>query len=320
MTDETLVWRTEVSGRLDVVLAKGVEGCSRSRLAQLVREGAVSVDGAVVQRPSASVAEGAELCLVFPPPKPLEAIAQDLPVDIVHEEEHFLVVNKASGMVVHPGPGHADGTLVNALLHHVRDLSAIGGVERPGIVHRLDRGTSGLLVVAKSDLAHQALSAQFRERSAGRHYLAICHSPPLNNAGTHRTSLARHPSDRLRWASTERGGKPAITHWNVRGRAGTLGLLECRLETGRTHQIRVHLTELGHPIVGDDVYKRRGNRVPATVRSAVGEVARPLLHAWRLYFNHPKTKEPCLFQAELPADMREVLAALALSEPKEPAL
>lgn len=320
MSDGPLVWRATLSGRLDVVLSTGTEGFSRSRLAQLVREGAVTVDGVTVQRPSTSVLEGAELRLTVPPPRPLEAVAQDLPVEIVHEEKHFLVVNKAAGMVVHPGPGHADGTLVNALLHHVEDLSAIGGVERPGIVHRLDRGTSGLLVVAKSDLAHQALSEQFRVRTAGRHYLAICHKPPATPSGTHRTHLARHPTDRLRWASTERGGKPAITHWHVRGRAGTVGLMECRLETGRTHQIRVHLTELGHPIVGDDTYKRRGNKLPATVRNAVGEVERPLLHAWRLYFKHPETEEPCLFQAGLPEDMRAVLDALALREPEAPAL
>jgi len=320
VSEAPLVWRTKLSGRLDVVLVHGVDGYSRSRLAQLVREGAVSVDGTVVQRPSASVAEGAEILVVFPPPKTLETAAQNLPVDIVHEEKHFLVVNKAAGMVVHPGAGHPDGTLVNALLHHVKDLSAIGGVERPGIVHRLDRGTSGLLVVAKSDLAHQALSEQFRDRTAGRHYLAICYRPPLRNSGTQRSNLARHPTDRLRWASTDRGGKHAITHWRVRGRAGTVGLLECRLETGRTHQIRAHLTEVGHPIVGDRLYKRRGTQLPPSVRTRVGDVTRTCLHAWRLYFNHPETKEPCLFQAGLPTDMRDLLDALGLQEPDTPAL
>lgn len=302
----------EETGRLDTVVAALVPDLSRSRIASLIREGAVSVDGTITRRPSTTVQPGARVVLDVPAPVPVAAQPQDLPLSIVYQDEAIVVVDKAPGMVVHPGPGHADGTLVNALLHHVGDLSGIGGGLRPGIVHRLDRGTSGLVVVAKGDAAHRALARQFAERTAGRTYLALVHGSPSEEAGTIRSRLARHPTDRLRWASTEgEHGKPAVTHWRVRQRAGTVSLLECELETGRTHQIRVHLSEAGWPLVGDGVYRRRGTRLPARLRSLVdpsGE--RPMLHAWRLRLLHPVTGEPMTFEADPPADMRAALEAL----------
>ena len=308
------------AGRLDAVLAARVPDLSRSRVAALVKEGRVRVDGVAVTRASAKVRPGAVAEIDVPPPRPAEAVAQALPIRIVHEDEDVVVVDKAAGMVVHPGPGHPDGTLVNALLHHVRDLSGIGGVERPGIVHRLDKGTSGLLVVAKHDRAHQALAAQFADHSAGRTYLALCVGQPPAARGVKESQLARHPTDRLRWASTDSGGKRAVTHWCVRERAGTVVLVECRLETGRTHQVRVHLTELGLPLVGDPTYKRRNQRLPATLRRAGLAEDRPMLHAWQLRFAHPSGGRPMVFEARPPADLSGALAAVGLTWPSEPTL
>ena len=311
----------EKADRLDRVLADSVPDLSRSRLAELIRQGAVTVGGHVVTRPSAKVRVGDPMVVEVPPPLPAEAQPQDLPIERVYEDTTLVVVNKAPGMVVHPGPGHPDGTLVNALLHHVEDLSEIGGVLRPGIVHRLDRGTSGLMVVAKTDAAHQGLSAQFAAHSAGRHYLALCMKPPVLSRGTNMTELARHPTDRRRWASTDRGGKRAVTHWAVRGRAGDVGLMECRLETGRTHQIRVHLTELGHPLLGDLTYRRRGMRVSEDLRGMMDpKVERPMLHAWRLHFQHPIRNELCSFAIAPPADFQAMMHAAGLGEPDAPIL
>ncbi len=309
------------TGRLDRALAEVVPELSRSRLAELIRQGAVTVEGREERRPSAKVQAGARLQIQIPDPRPAEAQPQDLPIDIVYQDDALVVVHKAAGMVVHPAPGHPDGTLVNALLHHVRDLSDIGGVQRPGIVHRLDRGTSGLMVVAKTDAAHQALSSQFAAHTAGRHYLALCMSPPSGERGTHESQLARHPTDRFRWASTERGGKRAVTHWAVRGRAESVGLVECRLETGRTHKIRVHLTELGHPLVGDKTYRRRSLRPPEVLNAMLDpEVERPMLHAWRLHFEHPSDGESRSFEVAPPEDFQAMMAAVRLALPDGPAL
>ncbi len=305
------------AGRADAVIAAAFPELSRSRAAALLKAGAVRVDDAAVTKASARVEAGAVLVVDVPAPTPAEALPQALPLAVVYEDGDVIVVDKAPGVVVHPSPGHADGTLVNALLHHVDDLSGIGGVQRPGIVHRLDRGTSGLLVVAKTDAAHAALSAQFAEHTAGRRYLALCLGAPLAATGTIRSRLARHPTDRLRWASTEGDrGKDAITHWAVRARAGTVTLMACRLETGRTHQVRVHLTESGWPLVGDPVYKRRGRRVPASLRDWLAEHPdRPLLHAWQLEFTHPRTGERVTLEAPPPPDFLEALAAVGIDWP-----
>ncbi len=253
----------------------------------------------------------------LPPPAPSAAEPEELPLRIVYQDVHLIVIDKAVGMVVHPSAGHPRGTLVNALLHHVRDLSGIGGVHRPGIVHRLDRGTSGLLVVAKRDVAHQHLAAQFAAHTAGRVYLALCHGAPVADSGTIESWLARHPTARLRWASTEpERGKRAVTHWEVVARRGTVTLMRCRLETGRTHQIRVHLTEQGWPLLGDGLYKRRNTRLPATLRGVVDDSGeRPLLHAAFLRFTHPDTEELMELRAPPPTDFQRALDALAIRLP-----
>lgn len=299
----------EGPGRLDAVLAAQIPEHSRSRWAALVRQGRVTVDGAVETRPSARVEAGARIDVELPEPVPVGLIAQDLPIAIVHEDADLVVVDKAPGMVVHPGAGHPDGTLVNALLHHVRDLSGIGGELRPGIVHRLDAGTSGLLVVAKHDRAHRHLADQFADHSAGREYLALCMGRPRGDVGRIASNLDRHPKDRVRFASTgdpERG-RPAVTHWRVLERFdGGAVLVRCTLETGRTHQVRVHCTEAGFPLLGDPLY---GNaRPPERVRGLVVD-GRPLLHAAVLRFTHPDGR-PLRFDASPPPDFQAVWDAL----------
>ncbi len=300
----------EGSGRLDAVLAGLIEGHSRSRLASLVKEGQVTVDGAVVTRPSTKIDAGAQLVVTLPPPRPTGIVAQDLPLSVVYEDAALIVIDKAPGMVVHPGAGHPDGTLVNALMHHVDDLSGIGGELRPGIVHRLDKGTSGLMVVAKTDQAHRHLAAQFADHSAGREYLALCAGRPRNASGTIASILGRHPKHRVRFASIddEARGKPAVTHWWVEAELGSLTLIRARLETGRTHQVRVHLSEQGWPLVGDPLYGKA--RVPSRLRPLVDE-DRPLLHARKLYFVHPDG-ERREFTAPLAPDFQRILDALAL--------
>lgn len=305
----------EQGGRLDAVLSDALPDLSRSRLSRLIKGGRVAVDDAVATRPSTGVTPGQRVTVDVPPPAPAEAVPQDLPLSIVHQDADVVVIDKVAGMVVHPGAGHPDGTLVNALLHHVGDLSGIGGVLRPGIVHRLDRGTSGLLVVAKHDRAHQALAAQFADHSARRSYQALTLAAPGAARGTIRSTLARHPRDRVRWASTTDGsGKHAVTHWTRLGvgRAG-LGWIGCELETGRTHQIRVHLTEQGWPLIGDPTYRLKRLTTPSWLRDLVDE-DRPLLHAWRLRFSHPGTGEAVAFEAPPPADFRAVLARAELAD------
>ena len=304
--------RVVEAGRLDVVIAALFEGLSRTRASDLVKSGQVQVDGVVVDRPSLAVAAGAWLEVAVPAPVPLDAAPQDLPLRIVFEDADVVVIDKAAGMVVHPAPGHEDGTVVNALLHHVGDLSGIGGVQRPGIVHRLDRGTSGLLVVAKNDAAHQALSAQFAAHTARRRYVALCLGEPGFSSGTIQSRLARHPTDRMRYASTKgEAGREAVTHWELLGRAGTVSLIGCVLETGRTHQVRVHLSEAGWPIVGDPLYGRKGSRLPATLRDLV-DPDRPLLHAWSLAFDHPRTGARIALIAPAPEDLVRAAEAVGL--------
>lgn len=313
----------EVDGRVDAVLAGVVEGLSRSRLAQLVKEGRVHIDGQLARKPSDKVSAGQTLTVKVPPPAPTEAVPQDLPLRIVHQDADLAIIDKAPGRVVHPGPGHPDGTLVNALLHHLDDLSGIGGEIRPGIVHRLDRGTSGLLVVAKHDRAHRHLAEQFAAHTAERLYLAVVHGAVPSGAGTVRSRLARHPRDRLRWASTDdpEAGRHAVTHWERLAAAGTVSLVQCRLETGRTHQVRVHLCEQGHPLIGDPLYTRRRSRVPASIRDLVGElVARPLLHAWSLSLDHPSDGRRRTWLAPVPPDMAAILGRLDLLGALPPAI
>ena len=320
MTGDTeQVWAPE-DGRLDAVVASAVPEISRSQATRLVKEGHVTVLGTTVTKPSFKVLSGTRLSVTVPPPASSETVPQDLPLDIVYQDTDVAVVHKPAGMVVHPAPGHPDGTLVNALLHHLGDLSGVGGIERPGIVHRLDRGTSGLLVVAKNDVAHRALQAQFKDRTAGRVYLAVALAQPREDSGTVRKNVGRHPTDRLRFHAFKKGGdqgKRAITHWQVVGRGKhDLALVRCKLETGRTHQIRVHLTSIGHPLVGDDLYQRRDRRTPRAVEDLVEE-GRTMLHAWQLTFQHPADGAPRTFVAAPPSDFLALCerAELEIPEP-----
>jgi len=305
---------TSSAGRLDTVVSQEVSGLSRSRVTSLIRAGAVQVEGQLVTRPSKKVVAGVRVVVEVPDVQPSSMRAQDLPLDIVYQDPHIAVVNKATGMVVHPGAGHHDGTLANALLHHLDDLSGIGGVMRPGIVHRLDRGTSGLMVVAKNDDAHADLARQFADHTAGRIYLAICHGAPKVRLGTVRSTLARHRRDRVRFASTRDGsGRHAVTHWERLRHTVSYSLLRCQLETGRTHQIRVHLSEQGWPLVGDPLYGGR-RRLASRLVDLVPE-GRVMLHATQLRLRHPDTNAVQVFRADPPTDFSAVVDELGLRDP-----
>lgn len=315
--------------RLDRALARDVPAgaaLSRSRLARLIAEGCVRRGEEVLRDPAAKVTAGDVLTVLVPAAATVATVAQAIPLEILHEDADLIVVNKPAGMVVHPAAGSPDGTLVNALLAHCGDsLSGIGGEKRPGIVHRLDKDTTGLIVAAKTDRAHHALAAQFEARTVTRRYLAVVHGVPdpadprlrgVRGAAWEgdvlvlRTGLARHRTDRQRQAVTE-GGRPAVTRVRVLERFAGAALVECRLETGRTHQIRVHLAHAGHGLVGDPVYGGR-RRLPRSAPGAEAAAAFPrqALHAETLGFDHPVTAERLAFSAPPPADMAALLAAL----------
>ncbi|MFW2588207.1 RluA family pseudouridine synthase [Sagittula sp. SSi028] len=324
--------------RLDKALARDVPeeaSLSRTRLSRLIAEGAVSVNGQAVTDAKARVAEGDVVEIAVPEAVDYDVLPQDIPLVIVHEDDDLIVVDKPAGMVVHPAPGSPSGTLVNALLHHFGgNLSGIGGEKRPGIVHRIDKDTSGLLVVAKSDRAHHGLAAQFEKHTARRAYLAVVHGVPMLSdprlIGTRGVSaapggeititsgLARHKTDRQRQAVFFDGqGRHAITHakpLETFGDPACLTLVECRLETGRTHQIRVHMAHAGHALVGDPTYggrrKLKQSALPAAGFEAAQGFDRQALHAAELGFVHPGSGEEMLFTSDLPADMADMIAAL----------
>lgn len=323
--------------RLDKALARDVPeeaSLSRSRLMRLIADGAVRRGGEVLDNPRARVAEGEVLDLILPQDTPLETVAQKIALDVLYEDDALIVIDKPAGMVVHPAPGSPDHTLVNALLHHCGDsLSGIGGVRRPGIVHRIDKDTSGLLVVAKSDRAHHGLAAQFEDHSVLRRYLAVVHGRPdaadprlrgqrgvsfeAGNILKITSQLARHRTDRQRQAVVWSGGRHAVTRARVLETFGTppqASLLECWLETGRTHQIRVHLTHAGHGLVGDPVYggarKLALRALSEDARAACAAFPRQALHAAVLGFIHPVTGAALEFSAPLPQDMAKLLGAL----------
>jgi 23S rRNA pseudouridine1911/1915/1917 synthase len=309
---ETLRWTAPAGApRLDKALAEAFPRLSRARLQALIAAGHVLVDGAPAR---GSLRPDAGVCVEVRIPDLISSTLapERLDVPVLFEDEHLMVVVKPAGMVVHPAPGHASGTLVHAMLGQAEGLSGIGGEERPGIVHRLDAGTSGVMVVAKSDAAHRGLSDLFRVHDIDRRYLAVVHRVPRFDRGTIRSKLARDPRDRQRFASGERG-RDAVTHWEVRATADRLALLECRLETGRTHQVRVHLSEAGHPVVGDRTYARRDCVAPGAVRALAEALDHPLLHAFRLAFRHPVGGRPLAFDAEPPADFATFCAAAGLS-------
>jgi 23S rRNA pseudouridine1911/1915/1917 synthase len=325
--------------RLDKALARDVPeaaALSRSRLARMIADGAVARGATVLTDPKARVAEGDVLTLTLEPAAALETVAQDIALEVIHEDDALIVINKPAGMVVHPAPGSPQGTLVNALLHHCgATLSGIGGARRPGIVHRIDKDTSGLLVVAKSDRAHHGLAAQFEAHSVHRRYLALTYGVP--DAGDPRlngvrgvsfepgnilkvtSGLDRHRTDRQRQAVTFSGGRHAVTRARVLERFGTppvAALLECWLETGRTHQIRVHLAHAGHGLIGDPVYGGRRKLAHKALNSAAIEAVagfpRQALHAATLGFVHPISEENMLFHAPLPDDLAALAAILRL--------
>ena len=299
---EPILLTTEQSKgtRLDAFLAERVEGVSRAAAAKLIEGGHVLVDGKTAAKScKLSGAETDEVTL--PEPEPIDAVPQDIPLDVVYEDADVIVVNKPSGLVVHPAPGHPDGTLVNALLWHCGDsLSGVGGALRPGIVHRIDRDTSGLIIAAKNDAAHRALSAQLKDHTLARTYECIVVGAPREDAGTVDAPIARDPRDRKRMAVVA-GGREAVTHWEVLARYPGCAHLRCRLETGRTHQIRVHMAYIGHPILGDTVY---GAKKP--VSGLTGQC----LHASGLRFLHPRTNEPVELTCPLPDEFTAMLQKL----------
>ena len=293
---------------------------SRTRLKALIEAGQATIDGAEARDPAARLAEGGRIALVVPPAEDAAIVGEDLPLTIVFEDEHLLIVDKPAGLVVHPAPGHAAGTLVNALIRHCGDsLSGVGGVKRPGIVHRLDKDTSGLLVVAKNDAAHQGLAALFadhgRSGSLRREYRALVWGAPERAAGTIAAAIGRHPFSRDKMAVVaDKRGRAAVTHWRIEERLGPATLLACRLETGRTHQIRVHLAHIGHPLLGDSVYgagfKTKASRLSEDARTALEALGRQALHAAILGFDHPITGEPLAFESSLPEDLDNLVRAL----------
>ena len=323
--------------RLDKALARDVpaeENLSRTRLTRLISEGAVTVDGAVIKDPKAKISEDAQIGITVAEAADSHIGPEDIPLEVVYEDDDLIVINKPAGMVVHPAPGSPNGTLVNALLHHCgEDLSGVGGVKRPGIVHRIDKETSGLLVVAKSDVAHHGLAAQFEAHSVERYYRAICYGVPDANDPRLRgikgvsfepgnimrltTQLARHKTDRQKQAVLFHGGRHAVTRARiveVFGSPGGLSLVECWLETGRTHQIRVHMAHAGHGLVGDPVYggkrKLAARAFAPEAIEAVRAFPRQALHAAVLGFEHPVSSEMLRFEAPMPQDMSMLLENL----------
>lgn len=288
-------------GRLDAFLASKEElGLSRSRVQVLIREGRVTVAGRVPKAKD-SLQPGDLIRVEIPDPEPVDLAPEEIPLDVVYEDQDLIVINKPRGLVVHPAAGHWGGTLVNALLEHVDDLEGIGGELRPGIVHRLDKDTTGLLVAAKNETAHRALSDQIREHTVRRVYWALVHGDTMPDAGRVDAPIGRHPVDRKRMAVNTRTGKSAITHFRTLERFRGYALLECRLETGRTHQIRVHLAYIGHPVVSDLVYGTRKTRLGLLSQA---------LHARQLGFFHPRSGEWMEFTAEPPPEMMEAIQQL----------
>lgn len=313
VTIKEAVIPAEAAGwRLDRALAAAVPTLSRERLKALISAGTVEVDGRIVRDPATKVPGEVAVRVAVPLPAPAGNAAQDIPLVIAYEDEHLIVVDKPAGLVVHPACGNLDGTLVNALLHHCRgSLSGIGGVERPGIVHRIDKDTSGLMVAAKTDRAHTGLADQFARHSIDRRYRAIVGGRPRLDGGRIETQLGRSHADRKKMAVVPAGqGKHAVTHWRVVEPLRGASLVECRLETGRTHQVRVHMASIGHSLLGDPVYG--GNARSPEIRSLLQALAfrRQALHAARLGFVHPVTSQALSFESNIPPDMQGLFSQL----------
>ena len=301
---EIIYVKAEESGeRIDALLARSIEGLTRSQAQRLLESGAVTLSGEPVKK-NRKTAAGELYAAAIPEVAEVELVAQDIPLDVVYEDADVIVVNKPRGMVVHPAPGHPDGTLVNALMYHCGEsLSGIGGERRPGIVHRIDKDTSGLIIAAKNDYAHLALSEQLSDHSLARVYECVVRGRLREDSGTVDAPIARHPTDRKRMAIVP-GGRRAVTHWEVIARYNGYTHVRCKLETGRTHQIRVHMAHIGHPLLGDEVYGRGAEK----------GLAGQCLHAREIRFTHPRTLESVHLTTELPEYFVEVLSRLGVPE------
>lgn len=327
MSDKSETYRFEIDEtavglRTDKALADLCDDLSRARIQALIADGQVRVNGGVLKSASQKLELGDKIDIDIPPPEPCEPEAEDIPLDIVFEDESLLVINKPAGLVVHPGAGNQTGTLVNAVLYHCGDqLSGIGGVLRPGIVHRLDKDTSGLMLVAKTDQAHQHLSAQLADRSLSRTYQALVHGVLMPPKGTIDQPIGRHPSNRLKMAVNKRQGREAVTHYKVlQEYRGFFSLLECKLESGRTHQIRVHMAHEGYPIIGDPLYGPQATAVQAALKKAdysediAAELMgfpRQALHAHEIAFVHPVSEKTLDFSVSPPGDFSNILNSLS---------
>ena len=294
---------------MDAFLASTMADLTRSAAQRLIEQGLVRVDGKEV-RSSHKLSSGEEISISIPPPEPSAAAPENIPLDILYEDADVIVVNKPAGMTVHPGAGISSGTLVNGLLGHCSDPSGIGGEIRPGIVHRIDKDTTGILVVAKNDASHQGLASQFSQHSVKRVYHALVFGSPKTDKGRIEGEIGRHPVDRKKMSGSAKHGRHAVTHWKVLARYSGVTLLKLNLETGRTHQIRVHLSEAGHPLLGDSVYggdARLGNVKDAKLKSLVKDLGRQALHAKTLGFIHPSSGKYIEFDSDLPEDMQRII-------------
>lgn len=306
---ETLRIPPEFSGkRADVVLPQFLPGLTRSQIKRLIDDNNVLVDGEPI-KPSRKFEGGEVVHVTIPPAEPVEAEPEEIPLRVLFEDDDIIVVDKPPGMTVHPGAGVKKGTLVNALLYWCEDLAGIGGKIRPGIVHRLDKNTSGVMVVAKNDIAHNSLVEQFKNRTVEKRYLAIVEGAMKREAGSFSSKIGRHPTQRVKMTSRKDGGREALTLWKVLKRYKNATLVEAEPKTGRTHQIRVHFSENGHPILADDVYGRKGRKSGA-LNAAAKKVGRQALHASKLGLVHPRTGECMKFTAPMPEDMKEAINIL----------
>lgn len=306
MDENILVITAKESGdRIDALLARNIDALSRSAAQRLIDSGCVRFNGCPVRK-NYKCSAGDQFEVIIPLAEELPLVAQDIPLDIAYEDDDLIVINKERGMVVHPAPGHPDGTLVNALLHHCgASLSGIGGEKRPGIVHRIDKDTSGLLIVAKNDFSHQGLSAQLADRSLSRTYEAVVRGNFREDTGTIDRPIGRHPTDRKRMAVTEKNSRPAVTHWQIIARYKGYTHIRCKLETGRTHQIRVHMASIGHPLLGDYTYGS-----PSPEKGLEGQC----LHARCLKFIHPRSGKKIQIESPLPPYFLDVLSKLGSKE------
>ena len=294
----------ENTDRLDRYLSQELSDLSRARIQQLIQQGCVQVNDTVCTSKKINLKTGDRITLEIPAIQPLELIAEDIPLDILYEDDELIILNKPAGLVVHPAPGHPDGTLVNALLAHCPNLPGIGGIQRPGIVHRLDKDTTGAIVIAKTDRAYQHLQAQLQAKTARREYLGLIYGVPKTDTGSINLPIGRNPQDRKKMdiVSVEEGGRAAITHWQVKERFGNYTLMHFQLETGRTHQIRVHSAKIGHPIVGDPIY--------SSAHSVGVNLPGQALHAWKLQLQHPVSGELVEVTAPLPRSLTTLLEVL----------